>query len=55
MYLEHKINKEMLDFVSQLYRHDVTKFNATGYKRDKGDIAVRKGYQFVLLDQWSLY
>lgn len=55
MYLEHKINKEMLDNISQLYRQDVAKFNSSEYKRDKGEIAVRKGYQFALLDQWSLY
>jgi cell division control protein 45 len=55
MYLDHKITKEVLDFLSQIYKLDVVKFNQQGQKKEKGDISSKRGYQFTLMDHWSLY
>ena len=44
-----------MDAISQVFRADVGRFNAPGLKHDKGDIAIKKGYQFVMLNHWSLY
>lgn len=36
MYLDQKITKETLDFLSQTYRMDVTRNNPQSAKKDKG-------------------
>jgi len=33
----------------------VGKFNSVSTKKEKGEISNRKGFQFTLLDHWSLY
>ena len=55
MFLEQKISKDILDSITQLYRQDAGRFNPNELKRDKGGISVRKGFQFTLLEHWSLY
>ena len=45
----------MLDNLSDIYNSDVMKFNPQSQKKDKGEISSRKGYQFTLMDHWSLY
>lgn len=55
MYLDHKITKEVLDFLSQTYKLDMLRFNPQSQKKEKGEISSKKGYQFTLMDHWSLY
>ncbi len=55
MFLDQKFSKEVLDFLSQVYRSDVAKFNQQGQKKEKGEITSKTGYQFTLLEHWSLY
>jgi cell division control protein 45 len=55
MFLDHKISKEMLDNLSEVYKLDMMRFNPQSAKKDKGEIYSRKGYQFTLMDHWSLY
>ncbi len=45
----------MLDAVSQAYRSDVLRFNPQSVRKEKGEVSPRMGYQFTLLDHWSLY
>jgi cell division control protein 45 len=54
MYLEHKISKDMLVSLTQVYRHDSSTRNIQGDKQ-KGNISMKMGYQLPLLDHWSLY
>ncbi len=55
MFLDHKLTKEMLDTLSESYKSDMVKMNPQSAKKDKGEISSRKGYQFTLMDHWSLY
>jgi len=55
MYLQQKLTKEVLDHLTETYRSEVSRFNVASSKREKGDISIKKGYQFTLLDHWSLY
>jgi hypothetical protein len=54
MYLEQKISKDMLNSLTQVYRHDSSAKNIQGEKI-KGNISTKMGYQIPLLDHWSLY
>lgn len=55
MFVDQKCSKEVLDFLSQVYRSDVAKLNQQGQKKEKGEITSKTGYQFTLMDHWSLY
>lgn len=55
MFLEQKITKEMMDHLSDVYRSDVARLNVQGIKKQKGEISSKKGYQFTLMDHWSLF
>lgn len=55
MFLENKIRKEALEGLSQLFRSDVNKFNVANNKQEKGELLIKKGYQFTLMQHWSLY
>ncbi len=55
MFLDQKFSKEVLDFLSQVYRSAVAKFNQQGQQKEKGEITSKTGYQFTLLEHWSLY
>jgi cell division control protein 45 len=54
MFIEQKLSKEALDRLTQLFQADAAKSNS-GQPKDRGEIASRKGFQFALLDHWSLY
>lgn len=54
MFLDQKMPKEGLDYLSNVFRTDVAKFNQAQTK-EKGEISSKRGYQFTLLDHWSLY
>lgn len=44
-----------MDFLSQTYKLDMLRFNPQSQKKEKGEISSKKGYQFTLMDHWSLY
>lgn len=55
MYLEQKISKDVLTVLTDAFRSEVSRFNVASSKREKGDISIKKGFQFILLSHWSLY
>jgi hypothetical protein len=55
MYLEQKISKEMLVALTEVYTSEVSRFNHATLKKDKGSISAKKGFQFTLMEHWSLY
>jgi cell division control protein 45 len=55
MFLDQKLPKEVLDYLSQVYRSDVAKYNQQTQTKEKGEISSKRGYQFTLMDHWSLY
>lgn len=57
MFMEQKLSKEGLDRLNQGYQADVIRFNqqGQGQGKERGEIVCKKGYQFALLDHWSLY
>lgn len=47
-----------MDRLSQTYQSDAAKYNSgqgQGVSKERGDILPKKGFQFALLDHWSLY
>lgn len=56
MFLEGTITNDNLKLLTNFYRSDMVKFNPQNIeKREKGEIYTKKGYQFTLLNHWTLY
>lgn len=56
MYLDNQISRDVLQKLTNYYRSDMVKFNSmNNTKKEKGDIFTKKGFQFPLMNHWSLY
>lgn len=54
MFIEQKLSKEALDKLTQIYQTELAKVGQGGQGKEKGEVLSRKGFQFALLDHWSL-
>jgi cell division control protein 45 len=56
LYLENSIPRELFTHLTNYYRADLVQFNPQGNeKKEKGEIFLKKGYNFPLMNHWSLH
>jgi hypothetical protein len=55
-YLQKSIPRELFASLTNYYRADLVQFNPQGNeRRERGEIFMKKGYNFPLMNHWSLY